>query len=275
MTNENLKLWDSVQMTDPKYTKQFTRGGGFKGAATNATWQHKRATEVFGPIGIGWGVTVVDEKYAEAQPGVKVHVVRIKLWYLLDGKRGEIEAFGQTEFCGKRSNGNAYVDEEAPKKSLTDATSKALSLLGFAADIHLGLFDDNKYVNEAKKEWRDDDLGAARNDNEPAKQSAGKSTEAGKADNQTVDDYSDQGGVSGGNASHDGSSSYDDKVALEQRLKTAIDKCETSKAVINLMTNAKTKKALSDLDKKVEEGVREYGRKRMAKLAEPAEAAAS
>jgi hypothetical protein len=156
---DNLKLWDSVQATDPRYTKKFTRGGGFSGTAINATYLAKRATETFGPIGTGWGVLVEDEQYAEGAPIVDdkhglvgteiIHVLRIMLWYELNGIRGEVRHYGQTVFVGKNKHG-VFTDEEAPKKSLTDAMSKALSLLGFASDVHLGLYDDNKYVNDLK-----------------------------------------------------------------------------------------------------------------------------
>jgi len=154
-----LALWESVQATDPKYTKKFTRGGGFSGTAINATYLAKRATETFGPIGTGWGIEVEDEKYAEGAPIVDdkhgkvghevIHVLRIKLWYVLNETRGEVRHYGQTVFVGKNKHG-VFTDEEAPKKSLTDAMSKALSLLGFASDVHLGLYDDNKYVSDLK-----------------------------------------------------------------------------------------------------------------------------
>lgn len=154
--SDNLALWNAVQTTDPKATKQFSRGGGFRGTATNATYLAKKATEQFGPCGIGWGVTVLDERLLDGAPigdGVveKVHRVHIKLWYKLGEQRGEVEHFGQTTFAGKNKNGY-FTDEEAPKKSLTDAMTKALSLLGFAADIHLGLYDDSRYVADLKRE---------------------------------------------------------------------------------------------------------------------------
>ena len=158
--NANLELWNSVQETDPKYTKSFSRSGGFKGTAINHTYQQRRATETFGPKGIGWGSIILDEKYVEGAPLVHkeqvlahreiVHVVRIELWYALkDTRRGAVQAFGQTTFVGSNKHG-FYTDEEAPKKSLTDAESKALASLGFSADVHLGLFDDNKYVSDLK-----------------------------------------------------------------------------------------------------------------------------
>lgn len=155
---ENLTLWQTVEKTDPQFTKPFSRGGGFRGTATNATYLAKKATEVFGPMGIGWGLEIVDEALMDGAPldaqgnHEKIHKVRVKLWYKLNGERGEVVQFGQTVFVGRNKNG-LFTDEEAPKKSLTDAMSKCLSLLGFSADIHLGRFDDNKYVNDLQQEF--------------------------------------------------------------------------------------------------------------------------
>lgn len=154
----NLALWESVQATDPDFTKGFSRSGGFRGTAINHTYQTKRATQAFGPKGIGWGSKILDEKYQDGAPILHkdqvigrecVHVVRIELWFILGDQRGSIEAFGQTTFVGTNKHGT-YTDEEAPKKSLTDAESKALAALGFSSDVHMGLFDDNKYVNDLK-----------------------------------------------------------------------------------------------------------------------------
>ena len=53
VTPAHMALWDAVCTTDKAYTKRFTRGGGFKGTATNATWLAREATRRFGPCGIG------------------------------------------------------------------------------------------------------------------------------------------------------------------------------------------------------------------------------
>lgn len=171
MTN-TLALWESVEKTDPAHTKGFQKGGGFSGTAINAVYLARRATETFGPIGTGWGVEVVDEAYIDGAPIMDkdgnvlcrevIHKVRVKLWYMRDGKRGEVEHYGLTTFVGKNKYG-PFTDEDHAKKSLTDATTKALSLLGFAADVHLGRFDDNKYVNDLRREFsaRNDDGNAA------------------------------------------------------------------------------------------------------------------
>ena len=45
------------------------------------------------------------------------------------------------------------LDDEAPKKALTDAMTKAFSHLGVSADVFLGLFDNNKYVATMKEKF--------------------------------------------------------------------------------------------------------------------------
>ena len=170
-TQNNSALWDSVCKTDPKYTKDFSRSGGFKGTAINPTYQTMRATEAFGPVGVNWGWEVEKEDYMNGCNGEIVHVLRIKFWYRITKAFSEMilgnaedligavcsfPCYGQTTFVGKNKNG-LFTDEEAPKKSLTDALSKALSFLGFSADIHLGLYDSNKYVNDRRAEFGNDE----------------------------------------------------------------------------------------------------------------------
>lgn len=232
----NLNIWNSVSKTDPEYTKSFSRGGGFKGTAINPTYLFKQATEVFGPAGLGWGVNITNEEYVDGAPGDKVHVVRIKLWYLLDGKRGEIESFGQTTFCGKNKNG-AFTDEEAPKKSLTDATTKALSLLGFAADVHLGLYDDNKYVNNLRDEFADQK--AANDDKSTARKRSSASKEA---------------------------MTYDDVMEFQTWLEGQLKDCDNVKAVTDLMTDGGVKSDLAEMTKADAEHMREMAKARMVEL---------
>lgn len=164
--NPNLHIWKAVQTTDPRRTKEFNRGGGFKGTATNPTYLAMRATEIFGPAGKGWGVEVRDEKFMDGAPILNndggvichevIHIIRVALWYYYDGKRYEVEQFGQTTFVGKNKYG-IFTDEEAPKKTLTDGMTKCLSLLGFAADVYLGLYDDSKYVNDLRAAaWKEE-----------------------------------------------------------------------------------------------------------------------
>jgi hypothetical protein len=54
----------------------------------------------------------------------------------------------------KTSGGSGYlkIDTEARKKVVTNALTKGLSMLGFNADIFMGLFDDIHYVEQVRTE---------------------------------------------------------------------------------------------------------------------------
>lgn len=150
MTN-NLSLWSSVEKTDPSQTKAIT-GKPYKGTSPKPYHIVHKATETFGPCGIGWGFRIVRERVEDGAAGDKVHIAHIAVWYEWGGKRGEVEHVGQTMFSGKRNDGKTYTDEDAPKKSVTDALVKALSMIGFAGDIFMGRYDDSKYVAELREE---------------------------------------------------------------------------------------------------------------------------
>ena len=178
----SMELWNAVAVTNPNFVKGFTRSGGFSGTAINATYQAQKATETFGPCGIGWGIDILEERYQDGAPLIQdgavvgkevIHVLRVKLWYVYEGKRGEVIHFGQTIFVGRNKNG-FFTDEEAPKKSMTDAMSKCLSLIGFSADVHLGLYDDNKYVADLRKEFGTDKNVKSESKPEGTREEAGK-----------------------------------------------------------------------------------------------------
>jgi hypothetical protein len=83
-----------------------------------------------------------------------MHIALVRVWYKWNGERGEVQHVGGTPFSGVRSSGKTFIDEDAPKKSVTDALVKALSMIGFAGDIFMGRYDDSKYIAELKEEAR-------------------------------------------------------------------------------------------------------------------------
>ena len=147
---DNMKLWHSVCVTDPAAVKPIT-GKQYKGNSPKPYWIIQRATERFGPCGIGWGIQIVSERF-ERFGDESLHVACVRVWYELDGKRGEIEQMGQTRAEYTSKDGKHIVDEDAPKKSVTDGMVKCLSMLGFAGDIFSGHWDDSKYVEWAGEE---------------------------------------------------------------------------------------------------------------------------
>lgn len=147
---KNMELWNSVCVTDPLAVKPIT-GKQYKGNSPKPYWIIQRATETFGPCGLGWGVQILSERF-ERFGDDALHVAHVKVWYERDGKRCEIEQMGQTRAAYTTSSGKYMVDEDAPKKSATDGMVKCLSMLGFAGDIFSGQWDDSKYVAWAAEE---------------------------------------------------------------------------------------------------------------------------
>lgn len=53
------------------------------------------------------------------------------------------------------NGGKGYlkIDDDFMKKAETDLVTKALSKLGFNSDVFMGLYDDNRYVNQMQNEF--------------------------------------------------------------------------------------------------------------------------
>jgi hypothetical protein len=155
MTNspDNMALWQAVCTTDPRAVKPIT-GKQYSGNSPKPYWLIQRATEVFGPVGIGWGVTVKSERFERLSDTDVLHVAVVAVWYVLDGKRSEsFEQMGGTKAAYKTAKGTVLVDEDAGKKSVTDGMVKCLSMIGFAGDIFSGMWDDSKYVAWAAEQY--------------------------------------------------------------------------------------------------------------------------
>ena len=161
----NKELWQRAFMTDPRAVKPIT-GKQYSGNSPKPYWIVERLTDEFGPCGIGWGFTILSERMERLTPSDVLHVAVVRFWYVLGDKRGEFEQIGQTKAVYEKSKGGFMVDEDAPKKSVTDALVKCASYLGFAGDIFSGMWDDSKYVQQAGREWdaRHADSGARRMD---------------------------------------------------------------------------------------------------------------
>ena len=135
--SKNLGLWESVETTDPEFTTKVNQRGGF--TAIGAQYQLKNATSLFGPFGHGYGVR--DESYTPLLNDTLIVYTAI-FFYKWDGIEGAFPISSSIKvMMGNR------VDDDCIKKVATDALTKGLSKLGFNADVFMGRFDDNKYVN--------------------------------------------------------------------------------------------------------------------------------
>lgn len=154
--NTNMALWERVCVTDPKAVKPIT-GKQYSGNSPKPYWIVQRLTQEFGPCGLGWGYSILNERMERLTETDVLHVAAVRFWYVLDGKRGEVEQIGQTKAVYKTSKGALLVDEDAPKKSVTDALVKCASYIGVAGDIFSGRWDDSKYVAWAREQYADDE----------------------------------------------------------------------------------------------------------------------
>ncbi|MGM0858622.1 MAG: Rad52/Rad22 family DNA repair protein [Pseudomonadota bacterium] len=153
---DHLALWQLVDKT-PTTAIKAAKVDGQQITSLDAMHVIELATKTFGPMGIGWGYRIEDERYDQGAPihdtksgnllgHETTHTVRLVLWYKWQGETGEVTQFGHTRAVYRTNQGYWKTDGEAPKKSVTDAIKKCLSLLGFAADVYYGKFDNQDYA---------------------------------------------------------------------------------------------------------------------------------
>ena len=148
----NLELWNLVSKTNPKHTKE-VRVGARKFTAVDAYHQIERATQLWGPMGIGWGVEESDYGVTVYE-GIELAIYTGTLWYLHgdDQERAEVPIAASIRTHMGQGD-KKRTDEDFVKKVRTDALTKGFSMLGFSADIFQGKWDDNKYVQEMEQNF--------------------------------------------------------------------------------------------------------------------------
>lgn len=142
----NTEIWDKLKRVPPEHLKGFQRAGGFKGTAIKPMWTIHRMTEIFGPVGIGWNMTQPEFQVI----GTNVYCT-VGVYFAKPSKDGEYADAMRMDCPVWGVGGEALTgrgDDEAFKKAYTDALTNALKMLGAGADVHMGLWDGNKYVDE-------------------------------------------------------------------------------------------------------------------------------
>ena len=155
MTINNLEIWNKLQETPIKHTKGFKRPGGFSGTSINPTFTIKRMTEIFGPCGSGWGIEKPEYEFIHTTKGEVLIYCTATVWYKQGDDRHQVYGVGGDLAVNDTKSG-LKADDEAAKKAFTDAVGNALKHIGNAADLHLGMYDDNKYVNDLKEKSNQD-----------------------------------------------------------------------------------------------------------------------
>jgi len=144
-----MRIWDSLCKTNPNYTRSVPSSYGKKITSIDPMYQIQMMTETFGPVGQGWKYTV-EYKHIPNEGFFGFIYAEVCIHYCIHG-----DWFSYGPVCSVQNlcKKNGTLDDEAPKKAMTDAMTKAFSHLGMSADVFLGKFDDSKYVQEVKKEF--------------------------------------------------------------------------------------------------------------------------
>ena len=141
----NLELWHKVEKTNPKYTKQANVGGN-KITSIAPQYQIMNVTEQFGSYGKTWGFKNIDLDYTLV-PEYNLIVFKAIFFY----PDGEFPTINSIKMF--MDNAKTKIDDNFAKKLETDTLTKAISKLGFNADIFMGKFDDTRYLAEITKEF--------------------------------------------------------------------------------------------------------------------------
>lgn len=143
MKESNNTLWESVTKTDPKFTKKVSVAG--KPAFTNIDTYYliQEATKQFGAYGKGFGIKSM-EWSNEAFGDTVIQTLDAVFFY----DECEFPIRNSLKYVYMTKQQYLKVDEDCPKKLMTNTIAKALSYIGFGADIFLGKFEDANYVNE-------------------------------------------------------------------------------------------------------------------------------
>jgi hypothetical protein len=156
---QHLELFCRVADTRSGFYKDIKSKSGRR-TTTDAYFQTAHATAELGPVGVGWGWTIRNHgPVLSAKPEDANYIVEIEFWH---GTRAN--TFGSIGYspCYETVKANpedrsqnperiTRPDFEAPAKALTKAIKKALSYLGFSADIHLGCHDNGTKPEERAK----------------------------------------------------------------------------------------------------------------------------
>lgn len=146
---DNLHIFKQVQSVPEDAQKPFESPWGKRLTEIDPMWRIEQLTRLFGPAGEGWYTEVTRQEKVSLQNGEICVFTDLNL-YLKDSKTGKwskpIRGTGGNRLVLMTAEG-LFVDDEAYKKSYTDALGVACKSLGFGADIYRGR-NDTKYSSQ-------------------------------------------------------------------------------------------------------------------------------
>ena len=164
---DNLALWNAVSRTDPAHTKTVTDRGR-RYTDIDPMYLIQRATELWGPYGSTWGLRRIERAFFPFQgdpllADSKQRYCILSAEFFYPG--GQFEIGNEMPLFSAKQH---LYDNDWLKKLETNTLSKALSKVGFGADVFLGKFDDARYVQMVNEEYRKQESGRSERPTMPA-----------------------------------------------------------------------------------------------------------
>jgi hypothetical protein len=145
---ENTKIWDSNFDVAPEFTKRVTVNGRQPFTNIDTYYLLQQATKEFGSYGKGFGLSSLEWSEKEFKDGTILMYLDAVFFY----NGAEFPIRNSLKYVYNTKGGYLKIDEDAPKKLLTNTIAKSLSYIGFGASVYMGKFDDFAYVDELSKE---------------------------------------------------------------------------------------------------------------------------
>ena len=142
--NEDYKLFKEVSVTDPKHTKIVRVSGKQPFTNIDTYYLIEQATKKFGLYGKGFGLKNIHYEYMDIEE-TKIAVIQAMFFF----PGGEFPITNSDKMCYKTKSGYTMIDTDIYKKLETNTLAKALSKIGFGADVYMGKFEDQYYIGEA------------------------------------------------------------------------------------------------------------------------------
>lgn len=139
MSEDNIKLWKSVENTNPVYMHEVKYP--FKHISIDAQYQIMTATLLWGSYGSTWGVKNETFQAIQLSTSNVCSVIYSAVLFYPGGEFG----INSDIYIYVKAKDSFKANNDYAKKVSTDAMTKGLSKLGFSADVFMGKFDGGKY----------------------------------------------------------------------------------------------------------------------------------
>lgn len=136
MENNNLTLWEKVEVTPTEIIQKIKAEDGTELNNVAPIHRLKKATEIFGVYGKNWGLKNIKHSEQKIFNTLILGIVDAVFYYTQNDVKIEFEITNSIAIVSVTDDKKMKVNYTYRKAIETDTITKALSRLGFNADIY-------------------------------------------------------------------------------------------------------------------------------------------